>query len=161
MLLGRAIIAQYLIKNEYVHTFEEAFKQYLGRERPDLFVDETKYISYMALPEIVSEVIRLDGIPVLCHPLLYFDDDKELKKLIQTFCESTTQRPLGIEVFYGSYTDKERSFLLDLCKRYDQIYGGLFPSGGSDSHGPDTPLAHEDEQLFENMLEAYRNRRNC
>ena len=152
------MIAHYLIKNRYVHTFEEAFKRYLGRESPDLFVDETKYISYMSLSEIVNEVIRLDGIPVLCHPLLYFDDDKELKRLIQKFCESTTQRPLGIEVFYGSYTDEERSFLLDLCNHYDQIYGGLFPSGGSDSHSEETPLAHEDEKLIEDMLKVYQNR---
>ena len=79
-------------------------------------------------------IASANGLPVIAHPL-ELPGLEELRKWLPGLCEAGM---LGLETYYGAYTDEEVQTLRALADEYH-----LIPTGGSDFHGPGihpTPL---------------------
>ncbi|MCL4395993.1 MAG: PHP domain-containing protein [Chloroflexi bacterium] len=115
--IGRPHVAQALLEAGHVTNVSEAFDKYIGRSGP-AYVER-----YRLTPEdAVGLVLRAGGVPVLAHPVQVTDWILPLVKA----------GLLGLEVYYGAYSDVERAELARLAKQY-----GLIATGGSDFHGLD------------------------
>ncbi|MDQ0339732.1 putative metal-dependent phosphoesterase TrpH [Caldalkalibacillus uzonensis] len=115
--VGRPHMAEVLMDKGIVHSMEEAFEQYLGREGK----------AYVNPPRISPEdavrlILRYGGIPVLAHPGLY-DDDPLIEELAAIGLK-------GIEVFHPDHTDSEVDKYSRMAKELH-----LIATGGSDYHG--------------------------
>ncbi len=116
-VLGRPHIAETLVELGVVKERLEAFKLYLGEDRPCFvpkIVPEPK--------DIVRAIKDAGGIPVLAHPCKL-----DNKNLIYEVINAKVQ---GLEVWHPFHDDKDVEFLKGLCKKYN-----LLMTGGSDSHG--------------------------
>lgn len=115
--LGRLHIARALQKRRLVSDVREAFEKFIGEHCP-AYVPK----NFLTVPEAVSMIEKVNGIPVLAHPYTLGDDD-----LIMEF---VSQGIRGIEAWH-------RDQGTDLVKRYERMAQemGLFVVGGSDCHG--------------------------
>ncbi|MFH1003248.1 MAG: PHP domain-containing protein [Chloroflexota bacterium] len=118
--LGRPHIAQAMLEKGYIGSFKEAFSRYIGRNGP-AYVEREKISTAAA----VAEVLRVDGLPVLAHPLTVPDPERMVAGLKPAGL-------VGLEAYYQSYTRAEVSRLVNLATRY-----GLITTGGTDYHGLD------------------------
>lgn len=117
--IGRPHVARALIDLGVVTTTDEAFDQYLRRDRPG-WVPRDPFT-----PEDAVKLLADHGaIPVLAHPY----SSKAVKETIRTLLPAGLA---GIEVFYGEYTARQHRDLLAVADAFD-----LIPTGGSDFHGP-------------------------
>lgn len=115
-VVGRPHIAQALVEAGYVASVQEAFQRYIGRDA-NAYVPRPKL-----LPEQAIELIRdAGGVPVLAHPSYVVEHIPALVKA----------GLVGLEVYYGNYTQVEQHFLAGLARKH-----GLVATGGSDYHGP-------------------------
>jgi predicted metal-dependent phosphoesterase TrpH len=115
--IGRPHVAQALLEAGYVTSVTEAFDKYIGRNGP-AYVER-----YRQTPEdAVGLILRAGGVPVLAHPIEVTDWIVPLVKA----------GLLGLEVYYGTYSDAERGELARLARQ-----NGLIATGGSDFHGLD------------------------
>lgn len=116
-VMGRAHIARVLMEKGYVTSINDAFIQFLGRDKP-------AYIPYERMtPATAIQLIKqAGGVPVLAHPGLMGNDD-----LIHKLLEFGL---VGLEAVYPNHTDEQTNNYLKLCQEL-QIY----PTGGSDCHG--------------------------
>ena len=122
----RAHFARYLADHGYVPDMREAFRTHIGEGCP-YYIPREK-----VSPVTVTQLIRAHhGIPVLAHPFQYHFSDKELRTLLSLLKEAGLT---GMEVYYSSYTEQQRDYLLSLVQDFD-----LAPSGGSDFHGANKP----------------------
>ncbi|UWG95573.1 PHP domain-containing protein [Dehalobacter sp. DCM] len=84
------------------------------------------YVPYEGnpFPEAVDFIYKTGGFPVLAHPGLIVDQTV-IKDLLD-------YRPIGIEVYYGYWHDRDEkvAFYEKLAQRY-----GYMSTGGSDYHG--------------------------
>ena len=84
------------------------------------------HIPYLGNPyqEAVDFIFETDGIPVLAHPGIINN-----KLLVE---ELLSYKPIGLEVYYGYWEDKEDkiSHFLELSKKV-----AILATGGSDYHG--------------------------
>lgn len=127
--VGRPHIAQALIDAGYVQSVPEAFEKYLGSHCP-AYIPRRK----LAPQDAIRLILSANGQPVLAHPLTV----PGLTKLRQWLPDLVTAGLVGLETYYGPYTDDEVQLLHDLADEYK-----LIPTGGSDYHGPGihpTPL---------------------
>lgn len=117
-VLGRPHIARYLVENNYVKDFQQAFDKYLLRGRP-------AYVPKQSVPpETGVDIIhKAGGLAVLAHPGLVPDWDSVWNKLKDLPWD-------GIEVYYSEHKNSEVDKFLALAERYN-----LVPVGGSDYHG--------------------------
>ncbi|MFC1932495.1 PHP domain-containing protein [Chloroflexota bacterium] len=118
--IGRPHIAQALLEKGYIASIKEAFTKYISRNGP-AYVEREKTTPV----ESVELILRVNGLPVLAHPLTIGDPETmviELKKA----------GLVGIESYYDGYTAKEINRLVSLANRY-----GLITTGGTDYHGLD------------------------
>jgi predicted metal-dependent phosphoesterase TrpH len=117
MNVGRPHIAEVLIDKGIVHTMDEAFDQYLGR-------DGKAYVT----PERISPTDAIElihtsgGVAVIAHPGLYEQDD-----LIPLLVEKGLD---GIEVNHPDHTEAAKEKYVAMAKRYN-----LIATAGSDFHG--------------------------
>jgi len=118
--IGRPHIAQAMLDQGYVASIKEAFTKYLGRDGP-------AHVKWQKMTPIrVVELIqRVNGLPVLAHPLTI--DDLETMVI-----ELKAVGLVGIEAYYNGYTANEVSRLVSLADRHN-----LITTGGSDYHGLD------------------------
>ncbi len=116
--VGRPHVAQALVEAGYVHSSQEAFDKFIGRNCP-AYIEHKK----MTPLEVVRLIINVGGIPVLAHP----DNISSLESLLPDLKAAGL---MGMEVFYDSYSDSAIRRLLGLSLKYD-----LIPTGGSDYHG--------------------------
>jgi predicted metal-dependent phosphoesterase TrpH len=115
--IGRPHVARALLEAGHVASVSEAFDKYISRNGP-AYVER-----YRQTPEdAVSLILRAGGVPVLAHPIQVTD---WVLPLVRSGL-------LGLEVYYGTYSDSERAELARLAKQY-----GLIATGGSDFHGLD------------------------
>lgn len=127
--VGRPHIARALMETGYVQSVSEAFDKYIGKNSP-AYVPRYK----LAPVDAIRLIRSANGLPVLAHPLQTPGLD-ELRKWLPQLVEAGM---IGLEVYYGPYTEQEIETLYDLATQYH-----LIPTGGSDFHGPNmhpTPL---------------------
>jgi predicted metal-dependent phosphoesterase TrpH len=139
--VGRPHIAQALIEAGYVQNMPEAFEKYLCSGCP-AYVPRYK----LSVEDAIHLIASANGLPVLAHPAellgrVTAGDDKgllaqkPLRSWLPRLCEAGM---VGLETYYGQYTEETVSELRTLANEYH-----LIPTGGSDFHGPGihpTPL---------------------
>src|SRR5437868_2384958 len=124
--VGRPHIAQALMEAGYVQSIGEAFDKYIGKGC-SAYVPRYKLTPVDAVRFIASA----NGLPVIAHPL-ELPGLEELRNWLPGLCEAGM---LGLETYYGSYTDEEVQTLRALADEYH-----LIPTGGSDSLFHSLPL---------------------
>lgn len=125
-VITRAHYASYLLEHRYVKSRQDAFARYLG--------DHTKYFvprEKVTPSQAVELILSAGGIPILAHPPLYHMGNDRLESLVAFLKEDGL---MGIEVFYGTYSNQDVRDMQRLAKKYD-----LLVSGGSDFHGANKP----------------------
>ena len=118
--IGRPHIAQAMLDKGYVASIKEAFTKYLARDGP-------AYVKWQKMTpmRVVELILRVNGLPVLAHPLTIND-------LETVVIELKAIGLVGIEAYYNGYTADEVSRLVSLADRHN-----LIATGGSDYHGLD------------------------
>ncbi len=116
--IGRPHIAQAMLENGYVKSFQEAFEKYIGYDCP-AYVEREK----VTPPGAVEMVIKAGGLPVLAHPLTVPEPEKMAARLKKAGL-------IGIEAHYKSYTAEDIERLVNIANQHN-----LIATGGSDFHG--------------------------
>ncbi len=127
--VGRPHVAKALLEAGYVQSISEAFDKYIGKSRP-------AYVPrYRLAPIDAVRLIRsANGLPVMAHPIDLPGID-ELRNWLPELVEAGL---VGLETYYGPYTQEQELQLRALADQYH-----LIPTGGTDFHGPGihpTPL---------------------
>ena len=129
--VGRPHIAQAMVEAGYVRYPRDAFAQYLGR-------DGIAYVERLKLtPQDAIKVLVANGaLPVMAHPTYSTpkSDEDGATSLKQTLQELKLSGLVGMEVYYGDYTEEQTQYLKDLA---DGL--GLICCGGSDYHASGNP----------------------
>ena len=127
--VGRPHIAQALKEAGYVQSISEAFDKYIGNRSP-AYVPRYK----LTPEEAVRLIVSANGLPVIAHPITLPGLDT-----LHTWLPGLKAAGLvGLETYYGPYTQQDEQALLALAHEYT-----LIPTGGTDFHGPGihpTPL---------------------
>ena len=118
--IGRPHIAQAMLEKGYIDSIKQAFTDYLGRDRP-AYVEREK----ITPAEAVELIVKVQGLPVLAHPLTFNDPEAMIVEL-------KAAGLVGIEAYYDGYTAEEINRLVGLADRHN-----LIVTGGSDYHGLD------------------------
>jgi predicted metal-dependent phosphoesterase TrpH len=115
--VGRPHLADALLKEEFVHTYEEAFARYLGYHAP-------AYVSKRFLtPQEGIELIHLiRGVAVLAHP-----GTGRSQQAIYDFLQLGLD---GIEAYHHKHDRQASQHYVNLARKLGLIY-----TGGSDCHG--------------------------
>jgi len=119
---GRPHIARLLVTKGYVQTMNDAFRLYLGKNKPAW----CSRFSYTAA-ESIAIIHQAGGIAVLAHP---GQIDPAMKKQPQIIRELNERKLDGLEIFYPSHTRIMQKKLIGLAQKYN-----LLATGGSDYHG--------------------------
>ncbi|KPL03799.1 MAG: hypothetical protein AMJ73_05210 [candidate division Zixibacteria bacterium SM1_73] len=115
--VGRPHLADALVKEEFVHTYDEAFARYLGYHAP-AYVPK-KYLT----PKEAIELIHLvRGVAVFAHP-----GTSRSPHAVYDFLEMGLD---GIEAYHSQHDGKMTTHYVNLAKKLGLIY-----TGGSDCHG--------------------------
>ncbi len=123
---GRPHLARLLHQKNIVHTPEDAFRRFLGK-------DCAAYVPRKTLTtgEAIAIIRQAGGLAVLAHPLTLGLDDEALVLLINQLKKDGLA---GLEVFYPNHNRESQERLLGLCRKFD-----LLITGGSDFHGRNKP----------------------
>jgi len=124
--IGRLHVANALIKKGYVATIPEAFDKYLG-------VKGSAYLPSRRITPLegVRIIKKAGGIPVIAHPLKFFQERK-----LEDLIIGLKQYGLGgIEVYYNTHDEKTRQVFYALAQKYK-----LISTGGTDYHGKNRKL---------------------
>ena len=127
--VGRPHVAQALMEAGVVQSISEAFDKYIGKDCP-AYVPRYK----LAPIDAIRLIRSANGLPVMAHPITLPGLD-ELRKWLPELVEAGL---VGLETYYGPYTEEEERQLRALADQYH-----LIPTGGTDFHGPGihpTPL---------------------
>lgn len=124
--IGRPHFAQFLLEENLVSDFQEAFKKYLARGRKAYHPSK-----WLSVEHIINTINLANGKAILAHPCKYRLTRLKLHELIKTFKEAGGA---GIEVVSGQMMQWQIDELAGFCNRY-----ALMASTGSDFHGH--PLA--------------------
>ncbi len=127
--VGRPHVAKALIEAGYVKSVPEAFDKYIGKGC-------VGYVQrYRLSPLDATRLINsANGLPVIAHPLTV-PGLATLREWLPELCASGM---VGLETYYGPYTESDEQELHALAEEYH-----LIPTGGTDFHGPGihpTPL---------------------
>ena len=116
--VGRPHLADALLREEFVQTYDEAFARYLGYHAP-------AYVPKPVLtPEQGIEIIHLvRGVAVLAHPGT-LKHDEYIPDLVDMGLD-------GVEAFHSLHDKTTVQRYKNYAKKYGIIY-----TGGSDCHGP-------------------------
>ncbi|MGB8657648.1 MAG: PHP domain-containing protein [Candidatus Zixiibacteriota bacterium] len=115
--VGRPHLADALLREEYVHTYDEAFARYLGYHAP-------AYVPKMFLtPQEGIDLIHLvRGVAVLAHP-----GTSRSQQAIYDFLQMGLD---GIEAYHSKHDRETTNHYINLANKLGLIY-----TGGSDCHG--------------------------
>ncbi|KPV51079.1 phosphotransferase, partial [Kouleothrix aurantiaca] len=89
----------------------------------------------VGVDEVIAVAHQLGGVAVLAHP----GRSKGIYAIPATESDLAAMAEAGLdglEAFYPSHSEDQRAFYRDVAQRL-----GLLVTGGSDSHGPQQPLA--------------------
>jgi hypothetical protein len=123
---GRPHIARLLMAKGVVDSFDGAFRQYLGRDRPAW---ESRF-SYSAA-ETIDMIHQAGGLAVLAHPA-QLDPEMRVQPLL--IRELVLRGLDGLEIHYPTHTRKTKKKLKALAHEQN-----LLVTGGSDFHGMTRP----------------------
>jgi predicted metal-dependent phosphoesterase TrpH len=123
---GRPHIARLLMAKGVVDSFDGAFRQYLGRNRPAW---ESRF-SYSAA-ETIDMIHQVGGLAVLAHPA-QLDPEMRVQPLL--IRELVLRGLDGLEIHYPTHTRKTKKKLKALAQEQN-----LLVTGGSDFHGMTRP----------------------
>lgn len=147
-VVGRPHIAQAMLAQGAVRSFEEAFQRFLGK-------DGLAYVPKEKLTpaEAIRAVHADGGLAVLAHPYLLTQQAHRLEALLT---ELKGQGLDGVEVYYTEHSDQYTALVARLAEKLS-----LLASGGSDFHGavkPGVRLGRGRGGLFVNgqLLEAMK-----
>ncbi|MCB4790987.1 MAG: PHP domain-containing protein [Elusimicrobia bacterium] len=117
--IGRLHFAKVMLEQEYVKDISEAFKKYLGYNKP-AYVPKYR----LKVEEAIKMILRVGGIPVLAHPVIGSYHVKNILKDLVNFGLK------GIEVWHIKHPPV-------ITEEFTQIGNklGLVLTGGSDCHG--------------------------
>ena len=161
--IGRHGIAKVLVAKEFEEDIDSAFDHQIGNFSP-YYIPATRYIHYASMKDIVCQVIKSGGIPILAHPYGYSMDEIEIEQLIADFAVAAnlgdlnivgTNFTAGMEVYYERYLGNEQrmSFLKRMQKKYR-----LLASAGSDRHREGQPFCSGGQyELYEIMVLSLKN----
>ncbi len=127
--VGRPHVARALMEAGYVQSIGEAFDKYIGK---GCYAYVPRY--KLTPVDAVHFIASANGLPVIAHPL-ELPGLEELRNWLPELCDAGM---VGLETYYGPYTDEEVQVLRALAETYH-----LISTGGSDFHGPGihpTPL---------------------
>lgn len=115
--VGRPHIAEALLSENLISSFNEAFTRYIGMNGP-------AYVpKYRITPrEAIEIILKNGGIPVIAHPYVIHRDD-----IISELIEYGL---MGIEAVHPLHTPEKQYHYRKLAEKY-----GLIATGGSDWHG--------------------------
>jgi len=125
--VGRPHIAQVLVHKGAVRSVDDAFKEFLRRDRP-------AYVSRYRLQaaEAMEMILGAGGVPVLAHPFtLNARDETDMEEIVKDLRDSGLK---GMEVYYPEHRPKRRAQYESLARRH-----GLLMTGGTDFHGTAKP----------------------
>ena len=119
--IGRPHIAKAMIEKGYVKTYQEAFKLYLGEDKPAYSSGEP-----ISIAETLDSIHQAGGLAIIAHPHL-ITNNKIFQELLGMPFD-------GIECYYAN-------FMRDNCKRWLKIADRKkwLVTGGSDFHGTVKP----------------------
>lgn len=126
---GRPHIARLLVEKGVVDSFDAAFRQYLGRNRPAW---EGRFV-YSAR-ESIGMIHRAGGLAVLAHPGQL---DQEMRMQPSLIRELVLGGLDGLEVYYPTHTRRMKKKLKAIAMEHK-----LLLTGGSDFHGATRPAHH-------------------
>jgi len=115
--MGRPHIADVLIEEGIVFSFQEAFQKYLGDDKP-AYVPKVK----IELQDALQMIHGAGGLAFVAHPSVGVGDNLILQ-LIDLGLD-------GIETMHPKHTFDDIRHYQEVCRRFD-----LLESGGSDCHG--------------------------
>lgn len=147
--VNRAVIGAEMVRQGFVASVPDAFKQYLS-ESKGFYVPPRRLDSYEAIRFIKS----IGAAAVLAHPLLNLDE-AGLREFLPRAIEAGLD---GMEVYYSKYTPAETALAEHIAKEFQ-----LLPSGGSDYHGDNKPgielgVGRGDLQIPDTWLKALQAR---
>ena len=127
--VGRPHVAEALMEVGYVQSIGEAFDKYIGNGK-------LAYVPrYKLTPQDAARlIVSANGLPVIAHPLTV----PGLTKLHELLPSLKAAGLVGVETYYGTYSEEDVQVLLAIAHQYD-----LIATGGTDFHGPGihpTPL---------------------
>ncbi|MGE4560805.1 MAG: PHP domain-containing protein [Desulfobulbus sp.] len=123
---GRPHFARYLMEQGVVESFDEAFRRFLGRDKPAW----ARRFSYPA-EEAIAMIHRCGGVAVLAHPGQL---DPEMRVQPAVIRELVLRGLDGLEVHYPTHSRKMKKKLRALAAEHH-----LLVTGGSDYHGQTRP----------------------
>ncbi|NIR51824.1 PHP domain-containing protein [candidate division KSB1 bacterium] len=132
--VGRPHIADLLVEEGHVYSFQEAFNRYLGDGKPG---NVKKHKT--GIQKALKLVNNAGGVCSIAHPGLQIGYEKMLE-LIKAGVD-------GIEVIHPRHNEQRVQVLRELVKR-----NGLLETGGSDYHG---------DNQGNNVLGKYKVRYKC
>jgi len=115
--LGRPHIAEFLVRQGYVNSFEEAFDLYLGDGKP-AYVPKRK----LHPREAIELVHGAGGLAIAAHPGMDLTDE-DLLDLVSLGLD-------GVETIHPKHTPEQVAHYEEFARKH-----GLLVSGGSDCHG--------------------------
>jgi hypothetical protein len=115
--IGRPHIANVLIEQKYVYSFEEAFNRYLGTGKP-AYVDKYRF----ELEHAFDLIRKVGGVCAIAHPGIQLTNG-DLNALIQQGVEA-------LEVVHPKHDREQTLKYRELAEKH-----GLIQTGGSDFHG--------------------------
>ncbi len=115
--VGRPHIADALMEEGFVLSYDEAFYKYIGDGRP-AFVEKPK----ISPSEGMAIVHKAGGLCFLAHPGMDLTDP-EIMALIKQGLD-------GLEILHPKHNDEKVNYFYNLA-----VQNGLLVSGGSDCHG--------------------------
>lgn len=118
--IGRPHIAQAMLEKGYVSSLKEAFDRYISFGGP-AYVERTK----VSPAQATELIIKAGGLPALAHPFTISEPEELVRDLKE-------HGLVGVEVYYGGYSQTEVKRLLAITEKYS-----LLATGGSDYHGLD------------------------
>ncbi len=127
--VARPHIAEYLVKNGYAGSINEAFDRLLGKGQP-AYVDKFR----VGAKEAINLIRSAGGLAVLAHPVLFYRETGDcgmLEKLVATLKSFGLA---GIETYYPGQSAEQTACFETLADRFD-----LLVTGGTDFHGAINP----------------------
>jgi predicted metal-dependent phosphoesterase TrpH len=115
--VGRPHLADALLKEEFVHTYEEAFARYLGYHAP-AYVPK----GFLTPKEGIDLIHLVRGVAVLAHP-----GTCRSQHAIYDFLQLGLD---GIEAYHYKHDQETTRHYINLARKLGLIY-----TGGSDCHG--------------------------
>ena len=133
--VGRPHIAQALVEEGYASHPKDAFDRLINWKAP-------AYVPRKLIQpkEAVDLIIGSGGLAVLAHPLesKAKSGRREIFDLENTIASLVDQGIVGIEAYYGDYSEDQVERVIFLANKY-----GLVPCGGSDYHAAGNPIEPE------------------